>query len=842
MKSFFSLCAVALLPGLAPAAEPPTFVRDVKPVLVKHCVSCHGPEKQRSGLRLDSATVIRKGGSSGPAVVPGKSNASLLIKAVLGAEDVKPMPPKGPRLTAREIAVLRGWIDAGAVVPPGEVTVPIVRSKHWSFRPIVRPTDPPLKDRTWARNGIDRFVLARLEKEGIRPSPEADRVMLLRRVHLDLIGIPPTVEEVDRFLADDRPGAYERVVDRLLASPHYGERWGRHWLDSARYADSNGYSIDSPRSIWKYRDWVIGALNRDMPFDQFTIEQLAGDLLPRPSTEQKIATGFHRNTQINEEGGIDQEQFRVEAVVDRTNTTGTVFLGLTIGCCQCHDHKFDPISQKEYYRLYAFFNSSDDTRLDLATAQDMQRRAELKAQIARLEKELQSLDGITEEKLERWEGGLSPAARAALPKNIQAILAIAPNGRNARQQQALLNAYRNQEKVRHVVGALPGPLFAATHAQALATRRNLEKRIAALKKVTPPTTTSLVLRERKMPRMTTVQLGGDFLRKGAEVKPGVPTVLPPLPNKPSLTRLDLARWLVDRGNPLTSRVLVNRIWQRYFGLGLVETENDFGTQGLPPSHPELLDFLAVELMERGWRLKELHRLIVTSATYRQSSNARPDLRITDPRNRLLARQNRLRLEAEVVRDVALASSGLLAPVIGGPSVFPPQPKGVYSFTQVPRTWTTSAGRDRFRRGMYTFFWRSASHPMLSVFDAPDALAACTRRNRSNTPLQALTLLNDQAFVECAQALADRTLREAKSDEERLTHAFRLALARRPNERERGILLRLLRQQKADLARAPQEAKGLAAPDLPKGADVVEHAAWTMLARVLLNLDEFITRE
>ncbi len=842
MKALWGLCAVAVLPSVARPAERVDFVRDVKPVLIKHCVSCHGPEKQRAGLRVDAAVALHKGGASGPAVVPGKSAASLLLKAVAGAEDVKVMPPKGPRLSASEIALLRAWVDAGAVGPKGEVLAPLVRSKHWSFRPVVRAPAPAVKNNSWPRNGLDRFVLARLEKEGITASPEAERTTLLRRVHLDLIGIPPTRAEIDDFLADRRPNAYERVVDRLLASPHYGERWGRHWLDGARYADSNGYSIDSPRSIWKYRDWVLGALNRDMPFDRFALEQLAGDLLPGATAEQKIATGFHRNTQINEEGGIDQEQFRVEAVVDRTNTTGTVFLGLTVGCAQCHDHKFDPFSQREYYRLYAFFNDGDDARLDLASPDDVRRRAQLKARIAGLEKRLQSLDGITAEKLEKWEGALSPEARAALPKTVQAILAIAINGRNPRQEQALLDAYRNQEKVRHALGALEGPFHAATHVHALSVRRDLEKRILALKKITPPTTTTLIVAQRRSPRRTTVQLGGDFLRKGALVRPGVPAVLPPLTAKARPTRLDLAHWIVSRDNPLTARVTVNRVWQHYFGIGLVETENDFGTQGELPSHPELLDWLAREFMDRDWSMKALHRLIVLSATYRQSSHARPELRVVDPRNRLLARQGRLRLEAEVVRDVALAASGLLTRTVGGPGVFPPQPKGVYSFTQVPRTWTASVGPERYRRGMYTFFWRSAPHPMLTVFDGPDALAACTRRNRSNTPLQALTLLNDQAFLECAQALAGRVLREAPSDEERLQLAFRLAVARRPNEREQAILGRVLRQQKASLALAPQEARGLVGGDVPKGADVTERAAWTMLARVLLNLDELITRE
>jgi mono/diheme cytochrome c family protein len=854
-----SLFGLISLPGFAAAAGPvhrpapggSDFNRDVKPVLVQHCVRCHGPNKQRASLRLDSATAARAGGNSGPAVMPGKSEASLLVRAILGARGVKVMPPKGARLSEREVALVRKWIDQGAKTPASEgVAVARRRSKHWSFQPVVRPAVPAVKNTAWPGNAIDRFILARLEKEGTRPSPEADRVTLLRRAHLDLTGIPPTPAEVDAFLADRRPGAYERVVDRLLASPQYGERWGRHWLDQARYADSNGYSIDSPRSIWKYRDWVIAALNADKPFDQFTTEQLAGDLLPKPTAEQKVATGFHRNTQINEEGGIDLEQFRVEAIVDRTNTTGTVWLGLTVGCCQCHDHKFDPLSQKEYYQLYAFFNNSDDPRLPLLSADVQRRRKQISAEVKALEKQLLDVDHLTQAKLEKLEGSLSAEERKKLPQRIQHILSIAPNGRTPRQEQELLGSLRKIDQTRHAVGALAGRWAAIAQTHLLMTRQALAKQIARQKRQMPADLTTMVLSERRMPRMTTVQLAGDFLRKGAVVKADVPAVLPPLPAKPEAqargllkaNRLDLARWLVDGKNPLVGRVTVNRMWQQHFGLGLVETENDFGTQGTKPNHPELLDWLADEFVRRGWSMKAMHRLIVTSSTYRQSSRARPDLRVIDPRNLLLARQNRLRLEAEVVRDVALSASGLLNTSIGGPGIYPPQPAGVYSFTQVPKNWIASIGPERYRRGMYTFFWRSAPHPGLTVFDAPDATAACTRRNRSNTPLQALTLLNDQAFLECAQALAERVLRLKGSDEVRIGHAFRLTVARQPGARERAILMKLLHSQRAALAGDAREAKSLVKGSRLAGVDLTEQAAWVQMSRVLLNLDEFITRE
>jgi hypothetical protein len=818
MNSLLALGVCVLLPATAPE-----YTRDVKPLLAKNCTSCHGPDKQRASLRLDSAAAIRKGSNSGPVIMPRDSAASLLIKAVSGADNVAAMPPKGPRLTADEVALLGRWIDAGAPAPADEI-VATAAVKHWAFRPVVRPQLPAVKDNAAVRNAIDRFTVARLEREGVRPSPEADKITLLRRVSLDLTGLPPSPAEVADFLADASPDAYEKVVGRLLASPHYGERRARHWLDLARYADSNGYSIDAPRSIWKYRDWVIEAFNKNHPFDRFVTEQLAGDLLPAATQDDRVATGFHRNTPLNQEGGIDVEQFRVEAVVDRVNTTGSVFLGLTVGCCQCHDHKFDPLSQREYYQMFAFFNNSDDPTVELGTPEQIKKRAHLRAEIAKVEKRLHTLDHTTAAKLEKWEGGLSPESRAMLPAAIQHILTIAVNGREPEQEEALLTAYRRADEVSHAVAGLvqPLPFNAAAHAFALDARLTMEQRLSTLRRELPDVPTTLVVNERKTPRTTSVMLGGDFLRKGSVVSPDTPAVLPPLKANAAPDRLDLARWLVDPANPLTARVAVNRFWQDYFGIGLVETDNDFGTRGTPPSHPELLDWLASEFIRTGWDVKGMQRLIVTSATYRQSSHARPDLATLDPRNRLLGRQSRLRLDAEVVRDVALAASGLLNPKVGGPSVYPPQPAGVYAFTQVPRTWKASTGRDRYRRGMYTWFWRSAPHPGLTVFDAPDASTACTRRNRSNTPLQALTLLNDQGFYELAQGLASRVLKEGGTDNVgQVDYAFRLCLARAPKPAETETLTRLLQQSSA--GRNP-------------------HDAWTAVARVLLNLDEFITRE
>jgi Protein of unknown function (DUF1553)/Protein of unknown function (DUF1549) len=725
---------------------------------------------------------------------------------------------------------------------------PAPRSKkldHWSFQPIKRPALPAVNIADWCRNAIDRFMLERLQHEKIEPAPEADRATLIRRLYFDLLGLPPSPEDVSAFVNDRRPDAYEKLVNRSLASPHYGERWGRAWLDIARYADSNGYSIDAARSIWPYRDWVINALNRDLPFDRFVIEQMAGDLLPNSTDEQRVATGFHRNTPINQEGGIDLEQFRVDSIYDRINTTGTAFLGLTVGCAQCHDHKFDPLKQREYYQLFAFLNNDDEPSLELGTPGEVALKKKIHAERARLEKRFKPLDKINDAAIEAWQGKLTPEMRAQLPREIDHILGIAVAGRDERQTAMLFAFVRDLDKLRHAVGGLTNPLAAAANVHLFETRNKLEARLGQLKAQEPNVPVTLVLKQRSERRDTHIHVGGDFTRKGATVVPDTPSWLP-LRVSNTLdsrfpTRLDFAQWLVSPANPLTPRVAVNRIWQGHFGLGIVETENDFGTQGTPPSHPELLDWLASEFVRQNWSVKELHRLIVTSATYRQSSKARPELALIDPRNRLLARMPRLRLEAEIVRDVGLAASGLLSHKLGGPSVFPPQPDGVFRFTQVPRNWKADAGPDRFRRGIYTYFWRSAPHPAMAAFDAPDGVNACTRRNRSNTPLQALTLLNDEAFVEMAQGLASRLLRETHaSDSALLNRAFQLCLGREPNAVELRRLAEVLTLQRSQVSDA--EAAKLAPERFAAGLNPRDFAAWTTVARVLLNLDEFITRE
>jgi hypothetical protein len=823
-----------------PAAAPGTidFQRDIKPILASTCLSCHGSEKQRGGLRLDSRKAALEGGNSGPVLKPGDAAGSRLLFIVAGLDADLHMPPKGRTpLTPREVGLLRAWVDQGLKwTDEGTVTTQPRKTDHWAFRAPKRPTLPVVRNAAWVRNDLDRFILARLEKEGLAPSPEADRTTLIRRLSLDLLGLPPTPAEVDAFVGDPRPDAYEHLVDRLLASPHYGERWGRHWLDLARYADSDGYEKDTGRPFaWRWRDWVLRALNRDLPFDEFVIEQLAGDLLPKATNDQKVATGFHRNTLTNREGGVDQEQYRVESVIDRVNTTAKVFLGVTLGCAQCHDHKYDPFSQREYYQFFAFFNSDVETNLPLPMAADLKTQRKQKA--AHIEKR-KSLEAALEEyrrqkfptALRKWEQGLKAAARAALPAEVRQALAVEASKRTAVQQKLVADHFAKLD--RQMV--------------------KLTQALAAHDKAGPqgPMAQTLALgRHRK----THILMRGDFLRKGAEVSAGVPAIFPSLHGSSTPTRLDLARWIASPENPLTARVLVNWVWHKYFGRGLVATLEDFGTQGERPSHPELLDWLATEFMRPAsggvsshpWSLKALHRLIVTSATYRQSSKMRPELLQRDPLNVLLARQGRHRLEAELVRDAALTVSGLLVPVIGGPSVRPPQPPGISELSYAGSVrWVESTGPDRYRRGLYIWFQRTSPYPMLMTFDAPDSNVCCVRREKSNTPLQALTLLNDTVFVEGAQALGRRIIEELPKagPEQRARHAFRLCLGRAPSEVESKRLV-LLYDDLLALAKAnPDEATRLIGKTRPMGVSAPEAAAWVALARALMNLDGFVTRE
>jgi hypothetical protein len=834
--------SASLAPAVAaklppPAARTVDFVRDVQPIIQRACLSCHGAQKQRGGLRLDDGEHALKGGNSGAVLKPGHSAGSRLVQLVAGIDPDMKMPPgKGKELSAAEVGLIRAWIDQGAVWPKGNSAATSTgKSSHWAFQPIRRPALPTVRDPRWARNGIDLFILARLEQEKIAPAPEADRVTLLRRVTLDLIGLPPTPEEVDAFVHDSRPDAYERVVERLLASPHYGERWGRHWLDQARYADSDGFEKDNARPFaWRYRHYLIAALNRNDPYDRFIVEQLAGDLLPRATVEQKAATGFHRNTLTNREGGVDSEQFRVEAVVDRVNTTARVFLGLTLGCAQCHDHKYDPLSQREYYQFFAFFNSDVEVNIPATVIGEQHSDDSLPAARKKLLQTLLAREALYREKTLPVKvallESLNSGQRRSLPQAVRKALIFDPADRTPAHKKVLED---------YVISRDTAYL-------------QLSKSIAGLRK-----TTSAVVQAQTMalgkPRRTTVLIRGDFMRPGVAVGPATPAVLPPL-QAPQPTRLDLARWIASRDNPLTPRVAVNWVWSKYFGRGIVPTPEDFGTQGERPSHPELLDFLADELRsggatdpaERaGWDLKALHRLIVTSASYRQSSAVRPELLARDPYNALLARQARLRLEAEVVRDLMLSAGGLLVKRVGGPSVRPPQPPGISELTYASNIrWVESTGPDRYRRGLYTWFQRTSPYPMLMTFDAPDSNLCCVKRERSNTPLQALTLLNDAVCVECAQHLGRRALVECTGDlDNRLCYAFRLCVARTPTTSE----LARLRQLHDELYvlcldDEPAARKLLGADGAPAGHSVAEAATWMALGRVLLNLDEVVTRE
>ncbi|MDX1946484.1 MAG: PSD1 and planctomycete cytochrome C domain-containing protein [Pirellulaceae bacterium] len=832
--------------SLPPAATRQVdFVRDVEPIFAARCNHCHGPDEQQGQLRLDAKAIVLKGGQGGLLLVAGKSSESLLIQRVVGLGTEKQMPLEDDPLSDAEIGILRAWIDQGANWPAGVGSPATEVKKHWAY---VAPRSPPLpsvRDSSWPRSPIDSFILARLEREGVAPSPPTERERLLRRASLDLIGLPPSVAEVDEFLADASPDAYERQLDRLLASPAYGERWATPWLDAARYADSNGYQRDGHRTIWPYRDWVIRALNADLPFDQFTIEQLAGDLLPQATIEQRVATGFQRCTTVNVEAGTDQEEDRTNQVIDRVNVLGTVWLGTTLECCQCHNHKYDPFTQRDYYRLFAYFNNtpleteqrskgsasldfaSPEIRLpdDLATEQ---RREDLTARKSALAAELDRWLADEASGVAAWERELTAKGSLEaqeLPANIRKLMAIDRQKRKPNQQQQLATYY---------ISINPAA-------------KKLQARIDALDKqleaLAPPT--SLVMTELPQPRMTTIFQRGSFLAPGEQVLSGTPRVLPASPEGAGNNRLALARWLTAPTNPLTARVQVNRAWGQFFGRGIVASEEDLGTQCEPPTHPELLDWLAVEFQIRGWSQKHIYRRIAESAAYRQSSKFRSELAAKDPHNLLIARGPRQRLSAEAIRDNALAISGRLAPKMHGPPTRPPQPEGIWRVTgAVDNTYRTSTGEDAWRRGVYTVQRRSAPYPSFSSFDAPDRSACTVKRPRSNSPLQALTLQNDPVYVELAAAFADRLAVETAgfSRDEALIHAYRTATCRRPTDRElvelRAIDFAACQRYASDPKAAQHLAGGRA---LPAGTTAPDWSAWFNLAHVLLNLDETITK-
>lgn len=809
MRKLFLLTGICLMPffGLLEAQEvTPSFESSIRPLFRAHCYRCHGATQQKGGLRLDLGHTPKIWeGESGPAWINGNSKGSLLVQLLNDTHNSLPsMPYKKEPLEDVDIKTIADWIDQGANIL---TSTPTDEQRHWAFIKPTKPSIPEVKNEHWPKNPIDFFILADLEKQDIQPSEEAAPNTLLRRLFLDLTGLPPNHKDLESISEGFTEASYQDWASDLLTSPHFGERWGRHWLDVARYADSNGYSIDGPRTMWRYRDWVINAVNADMPFDQFTVEQVAGDLLPHATLDQIIATGFHRNTQINQEGGIDPEQFRMESVFDRMATTGAAFLGLTIGCAQCHDHKFDPISQEDYYRMFAFFNNQDEPNISAPTYEESLQLVSWEKEYNPLKTKFDAYDKELPDKVWHWEKFFDETDTDTAPKEIKAILSKLPPERSAEESKQLIEHFKKNDT----------------------TYQSLNKQVNNLRRKRPRLTTAMVLKERTQARQTHLLIKGDFTRPDKQVTPGVPVTLHSLETTGSANRLDLAKWITSEENPLTARVVMNRMWQQYFGNGIVETENDFGTQGTPPSNPELLDWLAIEFMESGWSMKHMHRLIVGSATYRQSSNFRQDIYEQDSRNLLLGRQNRVRLESEIVRDVALHATGLLEPSIGGPSVHPPQPKGVMGLGQVQRSWRADKDQARFRRGMYTFFWRATPHPALSVFDSPDAFSACTRRIRSNTPLQALTLLNDPAFHEMAERFSELILKNGGStDASRIQYGFQRCTSRLPNTGELQQMLDFIEQQReSNKALGPLEQK-------EKG--------WLNVARVLLNLDETITRE
>jgi hypothetical protein len=1043
--------------GQAPPA-PLSFNRDIRPILSNNCFACHGPDEKQRETNFHFDTKEGAFAEEG-IIVPGNAAKSVMIRMITHPDPDKRMPPadSGHSLTQHQIDLLRRWIDEGAKW-----------DTHWAYTAPVRP-DPPAVSNEWVKNPIDQFILAGLTRGGLKPSKEADKTTLLRRLTYDLTGLPPTPAELDAFLADKSPDAYEKRVDALLQSPHYGERMAVPWLDAARYADTHGYHIDSARGMWPWRDWVIKVFNRNMPYDQFTIEQLAGDLLPGATRDQKIASGFNRNHMINFEGGAIADEYQVEYVIDRVEATSTAFMGLTMGCARCHSHKFDPISHKEFYQFFAFFNNVPELGLDgrrgnaepmilLTTPEQQKRLDELDEAIEAHEEALddeavmpaqlaweetvtsrllssnrgdidgidtngltahyeldgsfsdisgrgqhgrmlsgdptfdtgqmgravtfdgdtevsfgaaagfdradafslavwmrprgnlpisvfQKLDSATGRRgfewriddlqlfdIQRWAGKLTISLTSEAPANAIQVrtreriklgewshvvmsydgsgkargLSIYVNGKpfavdvlhdrvsgsiatNApltvgrrafgrpyvgqlddlrlynrvltnREIEDLaihhrprtilsgINGKRTKEQGEYLHEyfleyAAPQPLMGL-----FAELKALKEQQAELKKPIP---TAMVMAEREKLRESFVLARGDYRNQTEKVQPGVPAMLPPLESGAPLNRLTLAKWLVQPGHPLTSRVAVNRFWQMYFGVGIVKTQEDFGVQGEPPVHPELLDWLATEFVRTGWDVRAMQRLIVTSATYRQASTVTPELLEKDPENRLLARGPRFRMPAEMIRDTALAASGLLNAEIGGPSVMPYQPKGIWEELAFgdgfsAQSYEQSHGPDLYRRGMYTFWKRTAPPASLATFDAPDREKCTGRRALTNTPLQALVLMNDPTYVEAARALAQRALLEGGRDNKsRVAYAFRLATARMPSGKENSVLRKLLESELATFARNPEAAKkllGVGESPRDKRLDPTVHAAWTTVTSVILNLDETVTKQ
>ncbi len=829
-----SLVAVltCLSVALSATAQSPAgkvqYARDILPILSTHCFTCHGPDAklQKAGLRLDIAEgAMKKLKSGNRAVVPGKIKDSEMIARIHTEDASERMPPKSSMKTLKdaEKALLKRWIEEGAEY-----------QKHWAFVAPTRPVLPKANGASWARNPLDQFLLARMEAEGLKPATEADRYTLARRLALDLTGLPPTIDMVDRFVNDKSPDAYEKYVAQLLGLQSYGERWSHVWLDLARYADSNGYATDSARTIWKYRDWVIDAINKNLPYDRFTIEQIAGDMLPGATQDQILATAFHRNTLTNDEGGTSDEEFRVVAVVDRVNTTIQVWMGITAACAQCHDHKYDPISQEEYFRLFAIFNQTEDSdksdnspNLLAITASEAKQKAELEILLAQYEKTLLEAKPKLDEAQALWEADKTATADA--PPNIKKILTGSAKKRTAAQLLELKKYFRSTV-----------PEFKAVAEKLAATRKQYD----AVKGVPTP-----ILKElsEKQKRTTKIHTRGNFLDQGKEVQPGVPAFLPALPKDMPANRMSLAKWLVAPENPLTARVTVNRYWEQVFGLPLMESPDDFGIRGKSPTHPELLDWLAVEFSTTlQWDVKKLLTMIVTSAAYRQASAVTPALIERDPENRYLARGPRFRASAEVIRDQSLHIAGLLSPKMYGAPVRPPRPRhGLTAAFGGSTDWDTSAGDDKYRRALYTQWRRTTPYPSMTTFDAPSRTVCTITRPRTNTPLQALVTLNDPVYVEAAQALGRRIVKEGGGTvESRLQYGFRLCLGRPARDVELKRLVELHTRAHTQYAKDPKLALQLATDPigpLPASMQAPEMAAWTVVGNVLLNLDEMFAK-
>ena len=839
----FALIAVST----AGAAEQLDYNRDIKPILSENCFGCHGPDEhdRMGGLRLDVPHDTVSSTDSGlAAIVPGKPEQSEVIARITASDPDLLMPPpdSNKTLSEKQKALFAQWISEGAAHAP-----------HWAYQPPRRPIVPSVKDATWPQNDVDRFVLARLEAEGLTPTVEADRSTLIRRLTIDLTGLPPSRAETEAFLEDQSPGAYEKVVDRLLASAHYGERMAVDWLDAARYADTNGYQVDRDRENWPWRDWVIKAFNANMPFDQFTVEQLAGDLLPEPTLDQRIATGFHRNHMLNEEGGIIAEEFLAEYTGDRVETTATVWLGQTFNCTRCHNHKFDPLTQYDFYAMKAFFHNVNETGVGNYGA-DIKHNAppyvqvaspEQEARLAELRKDLDAATkNVADLKAAKLAADKEAEAKAAEESKIaNEKAAVAAEGTTPANVVATAPSVpENKEPTEPVVD----PIKLA--------EEELQKRRQVYLDYEREIPTALVMEERATPRKTFILLRGDYTAQGEEVTAGTPAALPPMANDLPRNRLGLAKWLMAPENPLTARVTVNRFWQSIFGSGLVVTVDDFGSQGSQPSHPELLDWLAVEFRESGWNVKQLMKSLVMSATYRQSSVILPALYERDPQNRLLARGTRYRLQAEFIRDQALAAAGLLQTLVGGPSVKPYHPPGLYEQVVNQRdnpraTYQQGQGSDLYRRSLYTYWKRSVPHPAMLAFDAPFRETCTVKRSRTNTPMQALTLMNDPTFVEAAEFLAARMIREGGADEtSRISHGFWLVLARTPSPKELTELATALEKFRSDFVAKPEDATALLAlgdspadASLASQADTAELAAYTLVASLLLCRDETLMR-